>query len=123
MTLSWYDAVKAALERQSKKYSIITNKNLIKEELPQIIKDTNTKGKTPDKTLSYYLQSIRDNGELRFLDRGKYELITTTKKSKICDTKNKIQPVSKEHIKNNKPSKYINETFEIKYIIESIEIE
>lgn len=46
-----------------------------KEELPQIIQETQSYGDTPEKTLDREMQELRDEGFLRFLGSGKYLLL------------------------------------------------
>jgi hypothetical protein len=55
------------------KYSCF--RDLFKEELENIIKDTKSQGRIPINTLQYYLQKLRDAGDIEFLDnQGRYQL-------------------------------------------------
>ena len=73
--LSWSEAVEAAVRRQAAKSGdgSFTRIALIEEELGQIIADTNSRGATPQQTLSRELQELRDKGQIEFVsDRGDY---------------------------------------------------
>lgn len=75
--MKWKEAVKAALRRMLARHpsGIITLHELTERELPQIIKDTNSRGKTPAQTLQRELQELRDLGVIEFLDRGRYRIL------------------------------------------------
>ena len=48
----------------------------LRQELPQIVKETKTTGKTPENSLSKYMQDLRDEGQIEFVDnQGTYQLI------------------------------------------------
>lgn len=50
--------------------------SLVRQELPQIVDETQTKGKTPELSLSKYLQDLRNEGKIEFVDnQGTYKLI------------------------------------------------
>lgn len=73
--LSWIHATKNAILRYCNRHGsdIFTLNGLISEELENIIQDTQTKGKTPINTLQYYLQILRDQSDVEFLDNhGSY---------------------------------------------------
>lgn len=75
--MSWIEATKLAIYRQlgtdtSRRFS---RKELVENQLQQIVHDTNSKGKTPENTLSYYLQVLRDKKFIDFIDNnGLYQL-------------------------------------------------
>lgn len=77
MNRSWRDSVLDALRRQSalSQDGIVTRKQLIEYELNTIVTQTQTKGDTPDQTLSYELQCLRNAGLVEFLKQGKYRLV------------------------------------------------
>ncbi|MHC4131811.1 MAG: hypothetical protein ACYSSP_02900 [Planctomycetota bacterium] len=66
----WRDAVLDAIERQckAKNNDLFTRQDLIKYELDQIIKDTSSRGVTPEQTLNRVLQDLRDANEVEFVD-------------------------------------------------------
>jgi len=73
----WFDATLNAVRRYCKRHHtlIFTLQGLIKEELDNIIQDTKTRGQTPINTLQYYLQRLRDEDYIEFLDnQGTYRL-------------------------------------------------
>lgn len=73
----WIEAVMDALRRiyEEKNNRRITYQQILIKELDKIIRETQTKGKTPDRTLSKILQIIRDRGYLIFEDnQGTYIL-------------------------------------------------
>ena len=74
--LSWSEATQNAIKRYCSRHNsnIFTLKELIKEEIDNIVRDTQTKGKTPVKTLQYFLQKLRDQGIVDFIDNhGTYK--------------------------------------------------
>jgi hypothetical protein len=76
--MSWSEAVEAAVRRQAAKSGdgSFTRAALIEDELAQIIADTDSKGTTPQQTLSRELQELRDAGRIVFLDdQGGYRWI------------------------------------------------
>lgn len=76
--MKWQDAVKKALLRIYKKTNNrrVTYYQIVTLELDNIVRDTGTKGKTPEKTLSRELQSLRDKGFLTFEDNQGTYLLT-----------------------------------------------
>ena len=76
MARRWRLSVLDAIERLSNRSqgNVVTRQQLIQNELPTIIKETQSEGKTPEYTLSYELQQLRDSGLLDFLDPGRYRL-------------------------------------------------
>jgi hypothetical protein len=75
---TWCEAVLSALHRQASKNdnAIITRQQLLDEELPMIISETNSKGVTPEQTLSRTLQELRDDKQLYFFGDGSYLLLS-----------------------------------------------
>lgn len=74
--MTWRDAVLAALHRLVVHHDtrLISRQMLLKEELPQIVLDTDSQGETPAQTMSRILQELRDEGILYFTSSGKYLL-------------------------------------------------
>lgn len=55
--------------------SNFTRQNLIEHELAKIIADVDSKGETPEQTLSRVLQELKSAGVIDFVDnRGTYRL-------------------------------------------------
>lgn len=74
----WKEALINALHRYSLRHGtrIVERQGLIEEELSQIVRDVDVRGETPEQTLSYYLQKLRDEDQLlKFIGRGKYVLL------------------------------------------------
>lgn len=78
MTYSWKASCFKACMLEADKNLEFTNQNLIKKQLPTIIEETATKGKTPANTLSRILQTFRDAGLVKFIRSGYYSLIPQT---------------------------------------------
>jgi len=75
--LPWHEATLNAIRRYCIKYhtNIIKFQELVRNELENIVKDTKTQGKTPKCTLQYYLQKLRDEDKIEFIDnQGTYRL-------------------------------------------------
>ncbi len=75
MAYSWKASCFKACMLEADNKLEFTNQNLIKNQLPTIIDETKTKGKTPANTLSYILQRFRDVGLVKFISAGYYALI------------------------------------------------
>jgi len=77
MAIPWRDAVIAALQRFAARHEsrIVVRSVLITEELARIVRETESTGSTPDKTLNRILQELRDAGQVEFLDPGRYLLL------------------------------------------------
>jgi len=76
--MKWNQAVMKAIISVCKRNNSLNfdNEDLRKYELNNIINDTGTKGKTPEKTLNRVLQSMRNVGLIEFLDNhGNYRLL------------------------------------------------
>ncbi len=78
--MNWTDATLNAIKRYTEKHNtlLIPRSELIAEEMSNIIRDTSTTGKTPESSLNYYLQKLRDAGQILFLERGRYLLVETS---------------------------------------------
>lgn len=78
--MNWTDATLNAIKRYTEKHNtlLIPRSELIAEEIQNIISDTATTGKTPESSLNYYLQRLRDSGQILFLERGRYLLVETS---------------------------------------------
>lgn len=50
---------------------------MLSQELDRIVRETGSRGATPDMTLSRELQQLRDRGEIEFLGGGNYRLLAT----------------------------------------------
>ncbi|HET56016.1 MAG TPA: hypothetical protein ENN33_12485 [Ignavibacteria bacterium] len=68
--MKWNQAVMKAIISVCKRNNSLKfdNDDLCKFELDNMIQDTGTKGKTPEKTLSRILQDMRDVGLIEFVD-------------------------------------------------------
>ena len=78
MTRRWIDALRDAITRQCilNGSNYFTRQQLIKRQLDQIVQEVDPKGPTPHQSLSYYLQKLRDLGEICFLgNKGNYKRI------------------------------------------------
>ncbi len=64
----WKDAVRKAIPNAVDSNGYFTRQDLLDKELGNMIRDTGTKGQTPDKTMDRTLQDLRDLGEVIFLD-------------------------------------------------------
>ena len=79
--MRWKDAVTASLRAYSARHStrIIRFDQFKDEELELIVSLTGANGPTPDKSLSKYLQDLRDDGVIKFVDyHGTYLLIDSS---------------------------------------------
>lgn len=75
--MTWREAVKHALRRMlvRRPNGMITLAELRQTELRQIVRDTGSRGKTPERTLERVCQELRDEGILEFTDNhGKYRV-------------------------------------------------
>jgi hypothetical protein len=61
---------------------------LIREELPRIVAETQSTGRTPDYTLSKELQQLREAGIIEFLSRGRYRLLKSVVEAETFDGNN-----------------------------------
>ncbi len=71
---TWKAAVSSALRRYSRRHRSlqIERSALLAEELPTMIADTASAGRTPAQTVSRVLQELRDEGQLFFSSAGVY---------------------------------------------------
>ncbi len=76
-SLSWRESLAAALTRLAARRSsgIVTRQELIDDELPRIVRETGSRGATPEQTLSRVLQDLRDDRQIEFVGPGEYRLI------------------------------------------------
>ena len=117
MNISWPKAVyEAILLEADQKTNIFSRKNLIKNQLQNIIKNTQTKGLTPDQTMSHVLQRLRNLGLIKFNNKGIYQL-TNRIISGMFITKNKMS--QGEKLVKQILDELINEGMEIKYLQEA----
>lgn len=74
MTAPWKSAVISALQRYSNRHGSpqIERGAFLSEELPAMIAETASAGRTPAQTVSRVLQELRDEGRLFFSDSGVY---------------------------------------------------
>lgn len=75
---TWTEAVLAAVRRQVAQNAdaTFTRADLIADELPGIVEQVSSIGKTPHYTLSRELQELRDAGIIEFVDdQGTYRLV------------------------------------------------
>jgi hypothetical protein len=72
----WRDSVLDAMRRRAAADpdSLVHRDELIRHELDQIVAETQSHGSTPDQTLSFVLQELREEGMIEFIDRGTYRL-------------------------------------------------
>ncbi len=77
MPKTWRESVADAINRLVRRSGKRTflRQDLIAEELPRIVEETLSEGVTPEQTLSRVLQELRDDGQIRFLEPGKYEVV------------------------------------------------
>lgn len=74
MTALWRSAVVSALDRYSRRHESLQIERgaFLGEELPAMIAETTSAGRTPAQTVSRVLQELRDEGRLFFSDAGVY---------------------------------------------------
>lgn len=73
---SWLLAVyQACLAEVDENELTFTRRNLIKNQLNEIQKSTESKAKKPEQSLSRVLQELRDFGFVEFISNGKYKLM------------------------------------------------
>lgn len=74
MTASWKSAVVSALHRYSRRHASLQIERIafLNEELPALIAETASVGRTPAQTVSRVLQELRDEGRLFFSEAGVY---------------------------------------------------
>lgn len=73
----WSEAVEIAVRRLSARHGSLefTRQDLISEELDRIVRETGSRGATPEMTLSRELQQLRDRGRIAFMAPGHYRLL------------------------------------------------
>lgn len=74
---NWSDAVEIAVRRLASRHDSreFTRAQLIEEELGRIVRETGSRGATPEMTLSRELQELRDRGDIEFVSPGHYRLL------------------------------------------------
>lgn len=74
---NWSEAVEIAVRRLVARHGSaeFTRQQMIDEELGRIVRETGSRGATPEMTLSRELQQLRDRGEIAFDGRGRYRLL------------------------------------------------
>jgi hypothetical protein len=74
MNASWKSAVLSALQRYSRRHAsvLIQRHAFLSEELPFMVAETATVGRTPAQTVSRVLQELRDEGKVFFSQAGVY---------------------------------------------------
>lgn len=72
----WSEAVEIAVARLAGRlgHPQFTLQQLVDEELPRIVRETGSRGATPEATLRRELQELRDRDGIEFLGRGQYRL-------------------------------------------------
>ncbi len=75
--IDWSNAVEIAVRRLVARSGSaeFTRQQMIEEELGRIIRETGSRGATPEMTLSRELQQLRDQGGVEFVSPGHYRLI------------------------------------------------
>jgi hypothetical protein len=71
---SWREAVLSALERYCKRHQSreVFRARFLAEELDQMVRETLSRGRTPEMTVSRVLQELRDENLVEFLTPGHY---------------------------------------------------
>lgn len=74
---TWSETVEIAVRRLAARHGspVFTRQDLIDEELARIVRETGSRGATPEMTLSRELQQLRDAGQIEFLAPGRYRLL------------------------------------------------
>ena len=73
----WKQATEDAIVRICRRTGtkIFDFSSLVRQELPQIVEETQTKGKTPENSLARFLQDLGKERKIEFVDKGTYKLI------------------------------------------------
>lgn len=73
----WSEAVEIAVRRLAARHGTLefTRQQIQSEELHRIVRETGSRGATPEKTLDRELQELRDRGEIAFVGSGHYRLL------------------------------------------------
>lgn len=79
-TVPWKAAVVSALERYSRRHRSlqVERSAFLAEELPSMVAETTSAGRTPAQTVSRVLQELRDEGRLFFSSAGVYVISGAT---------------------------------------------
>lgn len=77
--VNWSEAVDIAVRRLVARTgnAEFTRQQMIEDELGRIVRETGSRGATPEMTLNRELQQMRDRGQIQFLTPGHYRLLTT----------------------------------------------
>ena len=75
--MRWRESVLSALRAYADRHAtrIVDRPGLIAEHLDAIRQETGSRGATPEQTLNYYLQRLRDEGLVEFVRPGRYLLL------------------------------------------------
>jgi putative restriction endonuclease len=75
--MTWRDSVAGAVNRVTRRLGrrTFTREELIQHEIERIIKETRSRGRTPEQTTSRVLQELRDDGQIAFLEPGEYRVL------------------------------------------------
>lgn len=87
MSRTWHDSVLDAVVRASDRRSgdRFSRADLLRDELIQIVSETQSRGATPPQTLSRVLQELRDEGLVQFLGNGSYRLLGRPVHAELAD--------------------------------------
>ena len=96
---TWKSEIIRTIKENYNVDDVITRQTFCENFLPEIIKNIGSKGKTPDQTLSFYFQRLRNEGYVEFVFAGEYKVLSfessdvelTKPKKKI---KIKSQPIN-----------------------------
>lgn len=75
---TWKQATEDAIVRfcRRRRTTTFDFNSLVTQELPQILEEVQSRGATPEQSLSKFLQDLRNEGKIEFVDnRGTYELL------------------------------------------------
>lgn len=73
--MTWKDAVRKAIPKVMDSNGVFTRQDLLDKELDNMVKDTGSRGRTPDKSMDLTLQRLAEMGEIVFLDNnGTYRI-------------------------------------------------
>lgn len=75
---NWSEAVEFAIRRLVARTGSadFTRQDMLAEELDRIVRETGSRGATPEMTLSRELQQLRDRGRIEFSAPGRYRLLS-----------------------------------------------
>ena len=104
----WSEAVEIAIRRLAARggSAEFTRKQLIEEELGRIVRETGSRGATPEMTLSRELQQLRDSGQIEFRAPGHYRLREDALLLPQCVPSKCVFVVGSHSIYRDKPDRY-----------------